>query len=246
MSVKYSLLMPFHKRAQQLAVTLSSFLHLYRRNDYEVLIGEDYKNLMDQMEHQALTKVLGNFSSLLNVQSIITGTGNSWNPSLAFNELASRARGRFLIITNPECMHETDILTGLDQAFEQNPDQYVVCACRIPTRQWYQHSVHRPVRVHFCSALSKEVYNRIGGFDEEYAKGVCFEDDDFRNTIISNGIPIVQRDDLIVMHQSHCKSKPENYAALHSINKIYFNRKWGTKSFRAERITVEPFQSKLG
>lgn len=245
MSVKYSLLMPFHKRAQQLAVTLSSFLHLYRRNDYEVLIGEDYKNMMDQIEHHALVRVLGNFSSVLNIQTIITGTANCWNPSSAFNELASRAQGQFLIITNPECLHETDVLAGLDQAFEQDSDQYVVCACRIPTRQWYQHSVHRSVKVHFCSALSKELYNRIGGFDEEYAKGVCFEDDDFRNTIISNGVRIVERDDLVVMHQAHSKSKPSDYAKLHVVNKRYFDRKWGSRAFRAECLTVEPFQSKL-
>jgi len=246
MSVKYSFLMPYHKRASQLAVTLTSFLRRYQRNDYEILVGEDYKNVLDLEEHCALSKVIGDFSHELNIQTIITGNDICWNPSIAFNELASRAQGRFLVITNPECLHETDVLAGFDEAFEQDSDQYIICACRIPSRQWYQHSVHRPAKVHFCAALSKEQYNKIGGFDEEYAKGVCFEDDDFRNTIIANDILITQRDDLVVVHQSHCKSKPANYPALHVVNKTYFNRKWGTKAFRAERLTVEPLQSKNG
>lgn len=245
MFVKYSILMPYHMRAQQLSNTLSSFLRLYHRNDYEVLIGEDHKNVVDQVEHSALLRVIEHFPDL-NIHIIPTGSLSCWNPSSAFNELSYRSAGEYLLITNPECLHETNILAGLDLAFGYDPNQYVVCACRIPTGQWYQHSVHRPVKVHFCSSLLKSTYISIGGFDEEYIKGVCFEDDDFRNTLINNNILITERDDLVVMHQQHSKSKPQNYGILHARNRDYFNQKWGARAFRAERITVEPFQSKNG
>jgi len=247
MLVKYSILMPYHMRFQQLAATLSSFLRLYHRFDYEVLIGEDYKNMINAKEHRGLCHIVEEYRlHLPSINVIQTGSEECWNPCKAFNDLAREARGEYLIITNPECLHENNILIGLDKAFNYDSEQYVVCACRIPTGQWYQHSIYRSAKVHFCSALAKRTYIRVGGFDEEYIKGVCFEDDDFRNTLILNNVLITERDDLVVMHQNHGKSKPANYGILHARNRSYFNQKWGPKAFRAERLTVEPFQSENG
>lgn len=239
MEIKYSILMPFHKRHQQFSATLCTFAKLYSgRSDYEILVGVDVKN--DETDRAKLIQLCDHYSSLP-IRMFETGRADCWNPGMTFNLLAQHAEGEYLVITNPECLHETDVLAGLDKEFERDHHCYVVCACRIPSGQWFQHSVHRPVKVHFCSALSHELFSKICGFDEAYSKGVCFEDDDFRNSIEKLGVSIIQRDDLLVMHQLHNKSKPKDYARLHHINKLYYERKWGHRSFKTESLTVEMF-----
>lgn len=44
---------------------------------------------------------------------------------------------------------------------------------------WYQHPEHRNRNLHFCTVISKEYLEILGGFDERYKDGLCFEDDDF-------------------------------------------------------------------
>jgi len=248
MSLKYSFILPYHKRAEQLTCTLTSFMELYQdRDDYEVIIIEDMKNWQDPSEHAALVRVIASFPNIFFTHVI--RTDESWNPAPAFNQGAKVARGQYLVISNPECVHKTNILEGLDHAFTQDPDCYVVCAClsvqefnlspkEVQTKPgvWFQHSVHRNILCYFCSVISRENYGQIEGFDEGYNRGMCFDDDDFRNTVVAAGIPIIARDDLIVVHLNHNKSKPKNYFELHQINKAYYESKWGQAAQKAETI----------
>jgi hypothetical protein len=252
---KYSILMPYHKRSQQLESTLKSFHHHYQsRNDYEVIIIEDRKNYGDYNEHSALLSILHQYKDVR--CRVILRESDSCNPASAFNQGAALALGQYLIITNPECVHQVDILGELDKQFEENPYCYVVCSClaikdthirmsRICDVKgvWYQHSVHRNALCHFCSVISAQQFKSIDGFDEEYDKGMCFEDDDFRNTIQQAGIEIIPMDNLVTVHLSHSKSKPPNYLKLYLVNKAYYEKKWGRDSMRAEKMSVEKGQN---
>lgn len=53
---------------------------------------------------------------------------------------------------------------------------------------WYNHSIYRPRKLHFCSAITKKDLNKIGGFSEEYANGIGYDDDDFIYKIMKNNI----------------------------------------------------------
>lgn len=253
--MKYSVLMPYHKRSQQFESTLKSFRYHYPgRDDYEVIVVEDQKNYNDQQEHLALIQLLQQFKDI-SIRTILRQT-DSCNPASAFNQAAKIAQGEYLVITNPECMHKVNILDELDKQFEKSPDCYVVCSCLAikdaklrmswvdkVQGTWYQHSVHRNALCHFCSVLSKSQYDEIGGFDEVYDAGMCFEDDDFRNLVQEDGIQIVPRDDLITIHLAHGKSKPPNYLKLHQVNKAYYEGKWGRNCMRAEKMSVEKGQN---
>lgn len=255
MFVKYSILMPYHKRSQQFESTLKSFRHHYQgRNDYEIIVIEDQKNYHDQQEHDALLNLLQQFKDIKTLRML--RETDSWNPSSAFNQGAQFAIGEYLMITNPECLHKVNILDELDKQFEEKPDCYVVCSClaikdsklRMSWTEkvsgtWYQHSVHRNALCHFCSVISKAQFDAIGGFDEEYDKGMCFEDDDFRNLVLEAGIEIIPMDDLVTIHLAHGKSKPPNYMKMHEVNKAYYEKKWGRNSMRAEKMSVEKGQN---
>lgn len=246
-AIKYSIIMPYLKRSSQLKSTLDSFVNFYhKRNDYEVIIAKDAKNADDSIEESKLQEIIRDYKDKCNIVTFEYGDQNTWNPARAFNDAANIARGSILVLTNPECVHRSDILVGFDGEFEVKKDVYVVCSCfsinkfdinptdELPPGHWYQHSKHRNIRCHFCSAISKRLYLDLGGFDERYGLGMGFDDDDFRNMIKKNHVKIVLRDDLLTVHLAHTGNVPKNYMELHDVNQRYYNAKWGENSMRAE------------
>jgi len=245
LGIKYSILMPYWNRAPQLANTLASFRHFYSsRKDWEVVIVEDAKNVKDAKFHAAFNKVIASYVSYMLI-TVPEAEKDTYNPAPLFNQAADAARGDYFVLTSPECIHTTDILAGLDQEFSRSSSLYVVCACKHirPRRifyapesfeykllRWYQHSKRRNVGYHFCSAISRDNYQGIGGFDEEYAHGVAYDDDDFREKVMDAGIPFVYRDDLVVLHQEHPKLsliiERSKYKMLLKRNERYFLSKW--------------------
>lgn len=239
--------MPYYKRAEQLHSTLNSFIHFYHnRKDYEIILIADTK--CDNSDKTLLNIVL-NAHNKLKIKWI-TGTFNdSYSPSTNYNIGSDYAEGKFIILTNPENMHAVDILSGLDEEFEKSKDSYVICSCLsvqdkyLPVNpindvkgQWYQHSVHRNIGAHFCSAISRNNYFKIDGFSEEFSAGVGFDDDDFRNKVQKAGIPFVYRDDLMTLHLFH-EQASKDMNLFHRNQKLY-NEKWGVDSFRAGQVPL--------
>ncbi len=234
--MKYSILMPYYNRPEQLHGTLCSFYwHYEKRKDYEVIIVEDCKNREDEKMNKELRAVIKTYTEEVKPNIAITlieGTWSQCNPSVAYNEAAKKAQGEVLIITNPECRHEVDILAELDKVFKYDSDVYVVCGCKALKKngsflRWHQHSVLNNKRFHFCSALSLQNYLEVGGFDARFAGGYCFDDDAFRARIIQAGIEVRTRDDLLVEHQWHEKVKPPDWKKLWERNKRIYEENYG-------------------
>jgi len=210
--IKYSILMPYYERLIQLRWTLSSLLYHYKdRADYEVIIVQDTKNSDD------VANVIDAFS--IDILMIRMSGDDTYNPACLFNSAARVARGKFLILTSPECLHWTNVLSVFDEELHKKNDAYVVAACESATNcsrnvsamcdfeydhhMWYQHSEHRNFCYHFCSVLSRKLFNKLSGFDERYANGVGYEDDDFIKRVREAGISIVTRYDAWTIHQEH-------------------------------------------
>lgn len=226
--MKYSIILPYIDRLPQLTKTLESFVSLYgNRSDYEVVIVEDAKNV----DSFGLSGVIAKFKEWINIVHL-KYNGNTINPAPLFNYGVLNSYSEYVIISSPECYHNVDILKGLDFEFEQNKNAYVVCGCQsLNTNNnpvsWYQHSKYRNCLYHFCSALSRDKYNSFGGFDEAFGKGYCFDDDDFKATVIKAGLDVVPRDDLLVCHQWHSKANLVNRKKLWLINRSLYEQKHG-------------------
>lgn len=243
-TIKYSIIIPYMDRLTVFNNTLVSYLHWYEgREDYEVIVVQDSKT----SDRRGLNRLIESFVAKgLNISTIKVQANNFYNPAPLFNAGVAAAKGEFIILTSPEIFHGSDVLTGLDAEFNSNSDAYVVCACAAHDKpnnekplleygqlngkfsQWYQHSQERPARYHFCAALKKSIYLSIGGFDDQYAEGYCFDDDDWRDTVIGNGIPIVERDDLLTIHQHHEHLQPPNKMDRWYRNKAIYEKKFGT------------------
>jgi glycosyltransferase involved in cell wall biosynthesis len=68
---------------------------------------------------------------------------------------------------------------------------------------WYNHSKYRPHQLHFCSAISKKDLFELGGFDERYANGIAFDDNEFLQRIKRKKMMIKMIDDPFTIHQFH-------------------------------------------
>lgn len=239
----YSFVMPYIDRIPQLWNTLISYNHWYgHRHDWEIIIVQDQKctasdrTLLRQVVIDMPVKIVERCNNV---------DMDEFNPSRLFNAGVAEATGTFIVLTSPEIFHNVDILSGFDDEFARNHNAYIVCACqelvnycrarieRIEDmgghrRRWFQHSRHRPANYHWCSALSKENFLSIGGFDEEFAPGYCFDDDSWRQRVVEFGLPVVIRDNLLVLHQQHATApKPEDSMARWERNKALYESKHG-------------------
>jgi glycosyltransferase involved in cell wall biosynthesis len=68
---------------------------------------------------------------------------------------------------------------------------------------WYNHSKFRPVHFHFCSAMTRSNMNKLNGFDERYAHGVGYDDDEIIARIRKLGLTLIIEDNVSVIHQYH-------------------------------------------
>ena len=244
--MKYSIILPYFGR-RGLYNTLVSYAHHYRgRDDYEVIIVEDYKNR--GKEHTELLRTIRAHKGHVPIRHIRVGAAfkHYYNSAPLINLGVKEAQGQFIVLTSPECFHKTDVLCGFDRVLDHDPDAYVIAAVAngdlagtlhknvsefaeftYTLIRWYQHSVHCDRRLHFCSAMSKETFNKIGGMDEGFAFGFWCDDEDFRETAIQRGIRFVVRDDIVVIHQRHALASAGIRDKLIDINQAYEKKKIG-------------------
>lgn len=204
--IKYSIIYPYLKRGRQFVKTAESLLQWYRhRTDVELCIVMDPKNrLVDQDELFATLETLWDKFLV----RIINNDIYSYSSAYPYNLASRYASGDHLVLSNPESPHMGDILGDLDRRFEEDPTAYYVYSCMGlrqdgTPEQWYQHSLHNPRCLHFCSAMRLELFREIWGFDERYTRGLYYEDNDFINKVRAAGIPVVQVDDPGVTHVWH-------------------------------------------
>jgi len=87
---------------------------------------------------------------------------------------------------------------------------------------WYNHSVYRPLGYHFCSAIHKSNLDMLGGFDERYAGGIAYDDNEILVRIKRMGLKVNIINPPFVVHQWHYSSN--NYQHLDATRLIHQNR----------------------
>ena len=154
------------------------------------------------------------------------------NPCITFNIGIRASKGDIIVLQNPECLHVHDVLTYVSQnvndtnyitmsaygvnkeineKISQNPDMILGIFNSLPQRPyagyesigWYNHSKYRRVYYHFCSAITRSNMEKLNGFDERYAKGIGYDDDEIIARISKLGLQLMINDNISVIHQYH-------------------------------------------
>ena len=82
---------------------------------------------------------------------------------------------------------------------------------------WYNHAAYNRRGLHFCSAIHKSSLRELKGFDERFAHGYSFEDDEFINRITMNGYKIQYLNEPVVFHQWHYSSHITDNPKFHEL-----------------------------
>lgn len=150
---------------------------------------------------------------------------------MPWNRAIANCRGDIILLQNPECLHVHDVLDYVKdikdtdyvtmsvysinkELTEKLPevisDEQLMEFFKVLPQQhvenyvgWYNHSVHNVTYFPFCAAMTRKNMDAIGGFDERFATGVGFEDNDLINRIDRLGLKKTIVDDVSVIHQWH-------------------------------------------
>lgn len=229
-----SVVLTYHNRPDQLRQTLRSFKAFYGVNlpDIQVVIVDDASNshlraqiVLDE-EHFPATLI------------DISPQEKWWvNPSVPYNRGFAAATGEIVLIQNAESLHMGPIINWVRSRVDEKTyavfpcysttqeqlQKIITLGGRIetewfslvqqviePTKDdlWYHHPQYNPTWYHFASALTRENLNRIGGFNEVFANGYCFEDNEFLLRIRRAGLqfPVINPNQGYVAHLWHPKN----------------------------------------
>jgi len=217
-----SIVMPYINRKVQLIRTLKSIQNSAVR-DFEIIIVDDASNKAERIEDLQDEFTL----KILRVNKM-----DKWytSPAMALNRGIANAHGDIIVLQNPECLHVHDVLSEIVK--NVNETNYVSISTysinqeqtekldsvniheffKLMSQQivvdfvgWYNHSVYRPVHYNFCAALTMGNMEKLGGFDERYAMGIAYEDNEFIDRINKMGLKKIILDNVSVIHQWHEK-----------------------------------------
>ena len=213
--------MSYYNRRKLLIRTLKSITRS-AYTDYEVIIVDDASD-------ERIEDLEEDFPFL---QVIRVEKKDKWYIScMPFNRAIAKASGDIVLMQNPECLHVHDVLSyvagnitdanyismsvySLNEILTKtlsSRDNLIGYFKTLPQQRvkgyigWYNHSKYNETYYHFCAALTRKNMDELGGFDERFAAGVGFEDDDLVNRITRMGLDKIIADDISVIHQWHPK-----------------------------------------
>ena len=107
--------------------------------------------------------------------------------------------------------------------------------------RWYQHSEYSPRCFNFCTAIGKKELDFMGGFDDDFADGIGYDDTEFIARIKNRYLDIIMVDEPMVIHQWHPFT---NYSGknwdLHMKNKaIYENKTLNSREFQVTNLRTK-------
>lgn len=249
-----SVVTAYYNRKKLFTRTLESMRPYYGKVDFEVIVVDDGSDEAERLED------LQTDYPFLRVIRLEKENKWYKNPCIPFNIGFEAIKGDKVIIQNPECYHFGAVLEYVHQHLQENDYLSFGCFSLDKSTTnlddlffntnlienlivennktfvkngdlgWYNHSVFRPEAYHFCAAMTKEDLYDLGGFDERYAKGVGYDDDDFIWRIRQKKMNIKFIDDVVVLHQNHYVEPDDIVAAnkrrfeSYKRNKIIFEQ----------------------
>ncbi len=222
-NINISIVMSYYNRLEQLLYTLKQFNNSVYI-DFEVIIVNDASS----KEHN-INELIYMFKypiKLINISNEWKQEKGYLNPCIPYNIAFKHVVGKKVIIQNPECCYVGDLIDYVDKKLDEN--DYFAFSClsldENITKQmrnifdkttnnlvklngyWYNHPTLNCRNFHFTSAIFKSKLDILGGFDEKYAFGYCYDDDEILFRIKKLGLNvkcISPGDNPFVIHQWH-------------------------------------------
>jgi hypothetical protein len=204
--------------------------HYVEHGDVEIVIVDDGSpedKAVDTLRRQGTW--VGNWGDRLRVVELPIKSDPK-NPCVPINRGVATSTGEYILLTNPETTHRAPILDEMrGEIIARGPSTYVLAAAWCPqSDSWHCHSTGASAGYHFCTMLRRDLFDKAGGFDEEYRDGYCYDDPDWVQRVLVAGAKFVFRDDLVVDHHQDLDAKHSQPHALWERNNALFWGKWPT------------------
>ncbi len=132
---------------------------------------------------------------------------------LPYNVGVMVAEGDTIVLSGADIRYSKPVIRRMMESLKGDRD-YVVASCWMPSENRYvAHSTLRrgnvkdvgdylpyPSGYHFNTMLRRSLWNRCGGFDNDYRQGAGYEDADFVRRLHAAGANFIMRDDLATEH----------------------------------------------
>lgn len=219
-----SIVMAYYNRLHLLRYTFKTFLES-KVTDYEIIVVDDFSD----PEHDP-TILKDEFPTLpikVIKLSEMYEKAEWCNPCVPYNIGFRASVGDKIIIQNPECCHLGDVLSYTEENLTDNVYLSYHCyACTEPDLEilhnggtinmpnekdewfwwgWYNHVEYRPAAFHFASAITRNNLKKLNGFDERFAHGIGYDDNEFVVRVKRLGLKIRYVAEPMVVHQFHPK-----------------------------------------
>ena len=102
---------------------------------------------------------------------------------------------------------------------------------------WYNHSQFRQAEYHFLSCMTRKDLYDLGGFDEAFANGLGFDDNEFITRIKRKKMDRIIIDSPFCIHQYH-GSASGHWSQEETINRSIRNQMAFNSLFLPERINT--------
>ena len=162
------------------------------------------------------------------------------NPCVPYNAGVEASRGTWVALSNPEILHRQPVLAAMrDECAGRGEEAYVMAAAWCPEQgRWHCHSsrqrtddndvgAYLPAGAdyHFMTMMHRSLWDKTGGFDEDYRLGAGYDDPDFVRRLHRAGAQFVMRDDLVVEHP-RLGAHADWTGAQFARNRAIFMKKW--------------------
>lgn len=268
-NVKIVIVMTYFERLYQLTKTLSS-IEKSQHKTLEVVIVDDASEVPLDFDSTKKQDIEYNFP--IHIINVSKEEKDWLCPVIAYNlgiEKALTLSPDIIILQNAECFHYDDVMVYVVENLTEK--DYISFPCfsinkedtfdadidkKIPSlisknntgdtpigqNGWYNHFIFRPSGYDYCSAITIKNMLKINGYDERYADGVAWGDDDLirrvRRARLRVNIPFSP----IVVHQWHYSGyDPYSRPDLYEKNKALFLSEAHGRKFKAEHIKTKDF-----
>ena len=152
------------------------------------------------------------------------------NPCVPINKAIRQSTGSIICLTNPEIEGWSGALLEMADLLE-NKNDYVMARCwDVERDMWladksvdYSKDGRLPVppgaHFHFCVMFYRELFDLVGGFDEDYRHGQACEDNDWLWRLHTYGVNFILSKAIVFHHDTKL-----NWNLPH--NKKLFFEKW--------------------
>lgn len=211
--------MPYWNRPRELTRTLASYARLYSNLQIEYSICDDGSVVPLERAGCRITRLPYHIAAL--------------NPCVPINVAVKASTHDVVVLTNPEVEHRTAVLQQMLAALT-GPDDYVMAGCIEATTGARIAGIGTPYGtngrlpipegsdLHFCTMFHRSLWEKAGGFDEEYRYGLGGEDNDWLFRLQSVGAQFKRLGADVYHYRT-----PHRWTGTLEKNAALLQKKWG-------------------